>query len=46
MAFVYKSSHSQTFRIGYFDNVTGTTRSISTKTKDKRLAKEKLKIVG
>lgn len=46
MAFIYKPSHSQTYRIGYYDNVTGTTRSISAKTKDKRLATEKLKIVG
>lgn len=38
MAFVYKPSHSGTYRIGFYDADTKTTRSISARTKDKRVA--------
>ena len=40
MAFVYKPPHSQTYRIGYYDNDTQKSRSISAKTKDIRIAKK------
>lgn len=38
MASVYKPSHSKTFRVGFYDNVTGKKKSVSAKTTDRTKA--------
>lgn len=44
MAFAYKPSHSKTWRIGFYDELTGKFKSISTKTRNEAEARRKTKI--